>query len=92
MHVNTIILSRFPVSNFQVVYSLKWYGSIEIPYNIIHIKENKFKLAKTLLLIIDLLYCELVVTRSILNGNVFKSSVLAPIFNFSVQTGSRFPV
>ncbi len=30
------------------------------------------------------------VTRSILNGNIFKNSVLAPIFNFSVQTGSIF--
>ena len=57
MHVNTIILSRFPVSTFQVVYSLKWYVSIELPYNIIHIKKNKFKLAKTLLLIIDLVIC-----------------------------------
>ena len=32
----------------------------------------------------------LAVTRSILNGNVFKNGVFAPIFNFSVYTGSRF--
>ena len=38
------------------------------------------------------LYDTLAVTRSILNGNIFKNSVLAPIFNFSVQTGSRFPI
>ena len=39
-----------------------------------------------------LTYNKLVVTRSILNGNIFKNSVLAPIFNFFVHTGSRFPV
>ena len=34
----------------------------------------------------------LAVSRSILNGHIFKNSVLEPIFDFSVQTGSRFPV
>ena len=38
------------------------------------------------------LYCILAVTRSILNGNMFKNGVLAPIFNFSVHTGSRVSV
>ena len=33
---------------------------------------------------------KLAVARSILNGNIFKNNVLAPIFNFSVQTGSIF--
>ena len=37
-------------------------------------------------------YILLAVTRSILNGNMFKNGVLAPIFNFSVHTGSRFSV
>ena len=37
-------------------------------------------------------YITLAVTRSILNGYMFKNGVLAPIFNFSVHTGSRFPV
>ena len=35
-------------------------------------------------------YVTLAVTRSILNGNIFKNIVLAPIFNFAVQTGSSF--
>jgi len=37
-------------------------------------------------------YFTLAVTRSILNGNMFKNCVLAPIFNFSVHTGSRVSV
>ena len=37
-------------------------------------------------------YYSLAVTPSILNGNMFKNSVLAPFFNFSIHTGSRFPV
>ena len=39
-----------------------------------------------------LFYFLLAVTRSILNGNMFKNGVLAPIFNFSVHTGSRVSV
>ena len=42
--------------------------------------------------LIEAKHLKLGVTRSILNGHIFKNNVLTPIFYFSVHTGSRFPV